>query len=117
MMILVIGMLVLTSGCAQVFSDVTVNPDLTGTWKSKIFVPDPTMLPKAELEKSLKQNGIQNYKIEPTKGEIVINGQGDKGQADGWEVTAEWKNETELKKIVALLAGAATPNQNQKQVQ
>lgn len=114
MAILIIVVMGLTTGCAQIFSDITINSDLSGTWKSKIFAIDPSLLKKEDLEKEFKKNGIQNYTINPTKGKIEINGNGDKQDSDGWEVIAPFKDQAELKKIRTLLAMADPIHQNQR---
>lgn len=108
---LMLAVLGLTTGCIKMFSDVTINANLSGTWKTKIFTADPKMIKKEDIEKEIKSKGIQNYTINPTRGEIVVNGKGDKEISDGWEIISPFKDQAELKNILKLLGVLGDPNQ------
>ena len=105
-----LAMVIASSGCIMIQSDVTVKGDLTGVWKAKVFSADPSILNKAGLEEKIKEAGITNYKITEATTE-VMNGAAKK-TITGFEVTLPWKNNDELKRIV-VLGRAATVGGNQ----
>jgi hypothetical protein len=95
-------MVVMLSGCMKVLNcDVTVNNDLTGTWKAKVYSTEP--ISKSMIESSLKQNQLTGYTLNPIKDDIDYLENGKPQSMDGWEVVMNWTNPDELKKILAYM--------------
>ena len=69
---LMLLMAVLVTGCGQVFSDVHIDKDLGGTWKTKIFANQP--MTKEQLENRLSQSNIMKYTIDPIAEELTVDG-------------------------------------------
>lgn len=110
MVALMVVIMCLTSGCVQIYSDISVKADLSGVWKAKVFSADPSILNKAGLEERIKEAGIKEYKISETTQE-VLNGAA-KTTVKGFEVILPWANSEELKNIV-VLSRLATVGGNQ----
>lgn len=89
------------TGCAKITNDVSVNNDLTGVWKSKVFLMDQS-IKKEVIEQEIKKAGVKNYTMKDIVEKMAVNGAGDKGDVKGWEIEMPWKNNEELKSILVL---------------
>lgn len=102
LVIMVILLMVVTSGCMKIlYCDVTVNNDLTGTWKAKFYSTEP--ISKSMIDGNLKQNQLTGYTLNPIKDDIDYLENGKPKSMDGWEVVINWANPDELKKVLAYM--------------
>jgi|GEM_PF-721974 hypothetical protein len=98
-------------GCAQIYSDVSINSDQTGTWTAKVFLATP--MSENEFRDMLAQKQIADYKLEKISEEIPVSkSDGNKvHQAEGWKVTMDFASTADLTRIVrALEMGGGTPS-------
>lgn len=102
LVILILVMTVTLSGCAKiVHCDVSINNDLTGTWKAKVFSTEP--ISKTMIDNNLKEGKLTGYTLKPIKESIDYLENGKPQTMDGWEVVMNWANTEELNKIIAYM--------------
>lgn len=108
LLLLTLILLIFATGCTMIKSDVTIKQDLTGTWKARVFTAEK--FPQAEIEKELKSKGLTDFtmkefvqKFNTKTGEEVkdISTTGpDFKDVNGWEITANFKNQEDFSKII-----------------
>ena len=98
------------SGCAQIYSDVSINSDQTGTWTAKVFLATP--MSENEFRDLIEKKYITDYKLEKITEEIPVSKSDSTKvhQAEGWKVTIDFASTADLTRIVrALEMGGGTP--------
>lgn len=83
------------TGCVLIEYSLKFNEDLSGSSTMKLLTFGA--IPKHELEKKLKQNGITSFSISDITEEFEIE-KGKKGPVPGLKINLSWKTPEEFKK-------------------
>jgi|GEM_PF-2943159 len=114
--------LLICSGCAIIKSDVTIKEDLIGTWTGRLYSGEKAN--QSDIEPELKKQGLQNYTMKPFVALInvktyevskIVYKEGEKEPTieqstnpdikpiNGWEITAPFKDQDDLNKIISCI--------------
>lgn len=107
LILIMVIILALLSGCAQIEYDMTVGKDLGGTCSVKVLPFAP--IPMEEIRKDLVQKGIKNFTIDPYQ-EAVDLGNGQKQPVNGFLIKTSWKTTDELKQMLVAINGRSIDN-------
>lgn len=95
----------LLTGCVHVFTDIDLNRDMSGTWKSEIF---PEMnISEQDARQSLDKVGIKDYTLRPIQ-KSFTDSQGNSREINGFEFKKKFDNDLDLLQLVNQLAAATS---------
>lgn len=95
----------LLTGCVHIFTDIDLNRDMSGTWKSEMFLE--MNMSEQEVRQSLDKAGVKDYTLRSIK-KTFKDSKGNSKEVTGFEFEKKFDSDLDLLQLVNQLADATS---------